>query len=127
MPKRVLLVDDDYVVHNYVTKLCKPFLLRHAWNPAEARKILKKRAKKSQEKPFDLVICDIHMPPHDKPQGFLLARELRKRFPKMPVLMHSDDTPVLKYLKRQGFPFVDKLEENMIQKLRKAIKRELKH
>ncbi len=53
MPKRVLLIDDDYVVHRYVAKLCKPFMLRHAWNAAEARKIIGQRKKHNSGKPLD--------------------------------------------------------------------------
>ncbi len=125
MPKRILLVDDDYVVHRYITKLCKPYLLRHAWNAAEARKIIKQRLKKCGQKPFDLVICDVHMTPHDKPRGFLLAKQLRKSFPKMPVIMHSDDLPVLRQAARLDMPTVFKLDEKMLQKLGKAVKQAL--
>ncbi len=71
------------------------------------------------------MICDIHMPPHAKPQGYLLVRELRKDFPKMPVLMHSDDMPVLLQLKRQNFPFVYKLDSQMFERLERAVRREL--
>ncbi len=54
-----------------------------------------------KRRPFDLVVSDINMP-SGYPTGMQLLRELRKEFPEMRVMMHSDDVVNLARARRQG-------------------------
>jgi len=56
-----------------------------------------------RDSPFDLIVSDINMPDMH-PVGVEFARGLRQRFPKMRVLMHSDDLEFLADLEEEGIP-----------------------
>jgi DNA-binding NarL/FixJ family response regulator len=138
MPKskrrRILFVDDHKRVHEYSRKAARGHSQWHAFNPKQARELIKDRItaieqlrgiklkQRAQEKnrsrkavltrqinslermkrsPFDVVVSDINMP-SGKPTGMPLLKELRKTFPQMRVIMHSDDKRNLKRAKRQG-------------------------
>jgi two-component system response regulator ResD len=81
--RRVLIVDDDQLIRNVIAE----FLLRQglevgtAENGVEALKIFNYQS-------FDLVITDIQMPYMD---GLDLASEIRKKRPRIIIIMMSGD------------------------------------
>jgi CheY-like chemotaxis protein len=95
--KRVLFVDDEPRIHAYTQKIGKLFNSKFAFSPKQAWQIIEK-----EKQPFDLIVSDINMP-RGNPTGIKFVKELRKKFPKTKILMHSDDFFSLELLEREGF------------------------
>jgi CheY-like chemotaxis protein len=82
-PVHVLVVDDEPIVRSYVARLLAEsgYRVEVAQNGAEALRIAL-----GNRGGFDLVVTDVRMPGID---GWQLGRELRGRWPDLPVLYLS--------------------------------------
>ena len=80
---------------------------------------------KMRKSPFDLIVSDINMPKW-VPSGIYFATRTKRKYPKQKMLMHSDDSKSMKYLKRkQKIPYVTKIDFNVEENLKKEIKKML--
>lgn len=82
----ILIVDDDEIIQSNISK----YLLKMGFEVAVAENGVQ-ALKMFVEKSFDLVLTDFQMPHMD---GMVLAREIKRRHPKIPVIMMSGDSEV---------------------------------
>src|SRR5579864_574664 len=75
----VLVVDDEPVVRNFLTRCLEGwgYAVKQAGSAADAIEFMTAR-------PASVVLCDVRMPGHD---GLWLAEQLRARWPDTPVVM----------------------------------------
>jgi len=83
----ILLVDDETPVR----RLIKTILVRQGFQVIEAEDGLTALSRLHELKgDLSLIVSDVRMPRFD---GMSLCREVRNRFPHIPVLLYSGDAP----------------------------------
>jgi len=99
---RVLLVEDNIEVGRFSTQLLEDLGYHTTWaaNASEALGFLEKGADR-----FDVVFSDVVMPGMG---GIELGREIRKRYPELPVVLTSGYSHVLAEEGRHGFELLHK-------------------
>jgi PAS domain S-box-containing protein len=99
---RVLVVEDNIEVGRFSTQLLQDLGYETTWaaNAAEALKLLNEDASR-----FDVVFSDVVMPGMS---GVELGREIRQRYPRLPVVLTSGYSHVLAEEGRHGFELLHK-------------------
>jgi CheY-like chemotaxis protein len=99
---RVLVVEDNIEVGRFSTQLLQDLGYETTWaaNAAEALKLLEEDAGR-----FDVVFSDVVMPGMS---GIDLGREIRQRYPDLPVVLTSGYSHVLAEEGRHGFELLHK-------------------
>ncbi|MCG8572357.1 MAG: response regulator [Spirochaetes bacterium] len=94
--KKILVIDDDPVMHNTLKKQLKDetFDVECIANPVKALKMI-------NQQEFDLVICDVKMEPID---GLKLLKQIKQNRPQMEVIMMTGygDQDIKTQAKRLG-------------------------
>ncbi|HEX9201220.1 MAG TPA: response regulator [Acidobacteriaceae bacterium] len=90
---RVLIIDDSVVMRKMVESALRRAGLEsaevlHAPNGQQGLTELESAAGRNE--PFDLILCDVHMPVMDGP-GFLIEKPRRNLAPGVPVVMITAD------------------------------------
>ena len=82
-PPRVLIVDDDRAVVRAFGRIiaASGILVCPAWDPASALRAI-------EDNEYDAVICDIGLPGMS---GVALARQVRRRWPEVPIILVTGD------------------------------------
>jgi CheY-like chemotaxis protein len=92
MPKRVLVVDDNPLIRRLICRMLEERaryeVCAEAANGAEAIELAKKKLP-------DLIIMDLSMAVMN---GIVAARELKKLFPHLPIILFTQHTDVAAYL-----------------------------
>jgi PAS domain S-box-containing protein len=99
---RVLMVEDNLEVGRFSTQLLQDLGYETTWaaNASEALKLLEEDASR-----FDIVFSDVVMPGMS---GVELGREIRRRYPYLPVVLTSGYSHVLAEEGRHGFELLHK-------------------
>jgi PAS domain S-box-containing protein len=99
---RVLMVEDNLEVGRFSTQLLQDLGYETTWaaNAAEALKLLEEDASR-----FDVVFSDVVMPGMS---GIELGREVRQRYPGIPVVLTSGYSHILAEEGRHGFELLHK-------------------
>jgi CheY-like chemotaxis protein len=100
--RRVLVVEDNLEVGQFSTQLLQDLGYETTWaaNASEALKLLEEDASR-----FDIVFSDVVMPGMS---GVELGREIRRRYPYLPVVLTSGYSHVLAEEGRHGFELLHK-------------------
>lgn len=100
--RRVLVVEDNIEVGRFSTQLLQDLGYETSWaaNAREALTLLEEDAAR-----FDVVFSDVVMPGMS---GIELGREIRQRFPGLPVVLTSSYSHVLAEEGRHGFDLLHK-------------------
>lgn len=116
MPKKILLIDDEALVRNYVRRA----LASRGWEISEAENGVSALAMLGQD--FDAVICDLKMPDM---RGEEVIKQIRARLPAMKIIaitgsVSSITTPIVPGVELEGFlikPFgIDEIRD-LIEKV----------
>ena len=100
--RRVLVVEDNVEVGRFATQILEDLGYETAW-AANAEEALEKLGQDGDG--FDIVFSDVVMPGIG---GVALARELRRRLPRMPVVLASGYSHVLAEDSDHGFELLQK-------------------
>ena len=118
--RRVLVVEDNVEVGTFSTQLLQDLGYETTWaaNAEEALNIL------SETDCFDAVFSDVVMPGMN---GVELGREIRRRYPNLPVVLTSGYSDVLAQEGRHGFELLHKpyAAEDLSRVLRRAVRKRL--
>jgi PAS domain S-box-containing protein len=113
--RRVLVVEDNVEVGQFSTQLLQDLGYATTWaaNANEALRVL------SETDTFDAVLSDIVMPGMS---GLELGQEIRRRYPRLPVVLTSGYSHVLADEGRHGFELIKKpyAAEELSRVLRRA-------
>ena len=118
MKKRILLVEDEAAVADYL----KDFLSREGFEVSQAATLLD--AKKKLDDSFDLILLDLTFPDGT---GDQLIAEIKTAAPKVPVLMvtgaAADDERLAKCLQAGAVGYVNKAAriDEISRHLRRAL------
>jgi PAS domain S-box-containing protein len=117
--RRVLVVEDNVEVGTFSTQLLRDLGYETTWaaNAEEALKVLE------EVSGFEVIFSDIVMPGMS---GIELGKEIRRRYPSLPVVLTSGYSNVLAEDGRQGFELLQKpyAVEDLSRVLRSAIGRQ---
>ena len=100
--RRVLVVEDNIEVGHFATQILQDLGYKTTW-AANAEEALDRLGPGSDE--FDVVFSDVVMPGMG---GIALAKELQKRFPRLPVVLASGYSHVLAQEGTHGFELLQK-------------------
>ncbi|MFD2261897.1 response regulator [Lacibacterium aquatile] len=86
-PRRVLLIEDEVMIRMLTSEMLSQlgYSVSEAGSAAEARALIA-----AASAPFSLIVTDIGLPDE---KGDLLAREIRARYPEMPIILASGYNP----------------------------------
>ena len=115
---RVLVVEDNIDVGDFATTMLQDLGYSTTWAP-DAQDALELLAKNALD--FDVVFTDVVMPGMN---GIELGQEIRKLYPRLPVVLTSGYSHVLAENGRHGFELLQKpySVEAMSRVLRKAVR-----
>ena len=93
MSVRILIIDDSQVMRSILESALRHIVLDltevlHAANGSEGLLVLENSA--TQDRPLDLILCDVHMPLMNG-LDFLLEKQRRNLAPGVPLLMITAD------------------------------------
>lgn len=104
--KTVLLADDQpFIMERVAKRLSENYIIETVTSGDEALKRIEGGG-------LDLIILDNSMPPG--PKGSYIAKQVRKNYPDIPVVLQSGDYETFGYLEEHGIKVMNKFDRDGI-------------